>query len=203
MRNVLVAVLILSGIAVRAGVVAKKIWTFDQDAIGKAPKGFTAGVGDWKVASEGDGKVLEQTAKNANPIFNVILADAPIAKDLDLSVKLKARAGKLDQGGGLVWRAKDAKNYYVARFNHLEDNFRVYKVVDGVRSQHFQNADVAHRDDWMVVRVIMRGDHIECYLDAKKYLDVHDSSFPDAGKVGVWSKSDAQSSFDELSLDTD
>ncbi len=88
----------------------------------------------------------------------------------------------------------------MARYNHLEDNFRVYKVVDGVRSPHFQNADIPHHDGWTTLRVTMRGDHITCFLDGKPYLDVHDPTFPDAGKIGLWSKSDARSQFDDLRL---
>jgi hypothetical protein len=186
--------------AAHAGNVATQTWTFEDDSPGAAPRGFSPAVGKWTIVVTGEGKVLEQSAKNANPIFNLALVDDTHAKDVDISVKLKALEGELDRGGGLVWRAKDAKNYYLARFNHKEDNFRVYKVVNGVRSQPFQNANVKHHDGWTVVRVTMKGDHIECYLDGMKYLDVHDSTFPDAGKIGVWSKSDAQSQFDDLTL---
>jgi hypothetical protein len=122
-------------------------------------------------------------------------------KDVDVSVRLKAVAGANDQGGGLVWRAKDAKNYYIARYNHLEDNYRVYKVVDGKRTM-FLSANITHDDAWHPLRVTMVGDHIECYYDGKKYLDVRDSTFPGAGKIGLWSKSDAQSHFDDLTLVT-
>jgi hypothetical protein len=59
---------------------------------------------------------------------------------------------------------------------------------------------VKHHDGWTVVRVTMKGDHIECFIDGKKYLDVKDSTFSDAGKIGVWSKSDARSQFDDLTL---
>jgi hypothetical protein len=196
-------ILLMTGFAAHAGDGSKKTWTFEDDAPGAAPKGFTPAVGEWVVVSTGEGNVLAQSAKNTNPVFNVALVDDTHVKDVDVSVRLKALAGELDQGGGLVWRAKDAKNYYVARFNHNEDNFRVYKVVDGVRSQPFQNADIKHHDGWTVVRVTMRGNHIECYIDGKKYLDVNDSTFPDAGKIGVWSKSDARSHFDDLTLGED
>jgi hypothetical protein len=144
--------------------------------------------------------VLAQTASNANPVFNVVLIDDTNAKDVDISVKIKAVAGERDQGGGLVWRAKDAKNYYIARYNHLEDNYRVYKVVDGKRSAPFQNADIKHHDGWTTIRVTMKGDHIECYYDGKKYLDVRDSTYTGPGKIGLWSKADARSQFDELTL---
>jgi hypothetical protein len=200
----LVAVALLTtGVVAGAAEGVKKTWTFEDDATGSAPRGFSPAVGEWTVVTADGGKVLAQSARNANPVFNVVLVDDTRAKDVDISVKVKALAGEYDQGGGLVWRARDAKNYYVARFNHKEDNFRVYKVVDGVRSQPFQNADVKHHDDWTVVRVTMKGDHIECYLDGKKYLDVHDATFPDAGKIGVWSKSDARSQFDDLTLSGD
>jgi hypothetical protein len=192
--------LMLAGLAVYAGDGKTKSWTFDDDTVGAAPKGFTPAVGEWKVASTDEGRVLAQSASNANPVFNVVLVDDTNAKDVDISVKLKALAGEFDQGGGLVWRAKDARNYYIARYNHKEDNFRVYKVVDGKRSAPFQNADIKHHDGWTVVRVTMKGDHIECYIDGKKYLDVHDSTFPEAGKIGVWSKADARSQFDDLTL---
>src|SRR5437899_261279 len=124
--------------AANAGDAAKRTWTFEDDARGAAPKGFSPAVGEWTVVTAGEGKVLAQSAKNASPVFNVVLVDDTKAKDVDISVKLKALAGEHDQGGGLVWRARDAKNYYVARFNHLEDNFRVYKVVNGVRAAPFQ-----------------------------------------------------------------
>ena len=199
--SVLVGLAFWASFAVHAGNFARQTWSFEEDSPGMAPKGFSPVVGDWTVVTTPEGKVLAQSAKNANLIFNLILVDDTRAQDVDLSVKLKTLAGDLDQGGGLAWRAKDAKNYYVARFNHLENNFRVYKVVDGVRSQQFQNADVQHHDGWTVVRVTMKGDHIECYLDGKKYLDVHDATFPGAGKIGLWSKADAQSQFDDLTLD--
>jgi hypothetical protein len=203
MWNLASFVLMLVSSAVHAGDEREKTWTFEDDAVGSAPKGFTPAVGEWKVARTDEGRVLAQSASNANPVFNVVLVDDTSAKDVDISVKLKAVAGEFDQGGGLVWRAKDARNYYIARYNHKEDNFRVYKVVGGKRSAPFQNADIKHHDGWTVVRVTMKGDHIECYVDGKKYLDVHDSTFPDAGKIGVWSKSDARSQFDDLTLIND
>lgn len=196
----LATVLLMIGCAAHAGEGGKKTWTFEDDPAGSPPRGFTPSVGEWTVVTTDQGKVLAQSAQNANPVFNIALVDGTGARDVDISVKLKALAGKLDQGGGLVWRARDARNYYIARFNHKEDNFRVYKVVDGKRSQPFRNADIKHHDGWTTVRVTMKGDHIECYLDGKKYLDIHDTTFPDAGKIGVWSKSDAQSQFDDLAL---
>ncbi len=202
MRNMklLVVVTLVAGPSAYAAFAEKKTWTFEDDTPGAIARGFTVGAGEWKVETTDEGKALAQLAESPNSEFNVAWVDGANAKDVDLSVKVKAIAGKNDQGGGLVWRAKDAGNYYIARFNHKEDNFRVYKVVGGVRSSPFQNADVKHHDGWTVVRVTMKGDHVECFVDGKKYLDVTDSTFPGAGKIGVWSKSDARSQFDDLTL---
>jgi hypothetical protein len=182
-----------------AGDDAKKTWTFDDDETGAIAKGFTNEVGEWKVAASDQGKALAQFAKNPNSVFNVTLIRDTNAKDVDLSVRMKAIAGEHDQGGGLVWRAKDAKNYYLARYNPLEDNYRLYHVVGGKRTL-LQNVDITHSDGWHTLRVTMIGDQMTCYYDGKKYLEAKDSTFPEAGKIGLWSKADAQSHFDDLVL---
>jgi hypothetical protein len=177
-------------------------WTFEGDEPGSIAKGFKGEVGRWEVVATPDGKVLAQKAENPDATFNVALATGTSAKDIELSVRLKPIAGKEDRGGGLVWRAKDARNYYIARYNPLEDNFRVYKVVDGKRTM-FQDAKAPPKDGWRTIRVVMAGDQIECFLDGTKLLDVRDSTFLDAGAVGLWSKADAQTHFDDLTLKSD
>lgn len=139
-RRVLIGLL---WVALPAGAAENDTWTFDKDETGALPKGFVAAVGQWRVVAYDTGKVLAQLARNPNPVFNVVLIGGHDAQDLDLSVKLRPVAGVNDQGGGLIWRAKDAKNYYVARFNPLENNFRVYTVVDGKRTQ-LQSAKAAY-----------------------------------------------------------
>jgi hypothetical protein len=114
-------------------------------------------------------------------------------------VKVKAVAGEIDRGGGLVGRAADTKNHYVARFNPLEDNFRVYKAQDGERTI-FSGAKVPGDETWHTLRVTMLGAKITCYFDGKIYLEAEDSTFTGPGMIGLWSKADAQSYFDELSL---
>lgn len=177
----------------------KRIWNFDNDEKGAIAKGFTNEVGDWKVADSDKGKALAQLAKNPNSVFNVALITDAKAKDVDLSVRMKALAGEHDQGGGLVWRAKDAKNYYLARYNPLEDNYRLYHVVGGKRTL-IQNADITHSDGWHTLRVTMIGDRITCWYDGKKHLEANDSTITEAGRIGLWSKADAQSHFDELTM---
>jgi len=179
------------------------VWNFDIDKPGTLPEDFVKEIGEWKVVGDPTApskpNVLAQMAKNSGSAFNVCLVNGTNYKNLDVSIKMKAVAGKEDQGGGLVWRAKDAKSYYVARYNPLEDNYRVYKVEKGRRSQ-LQSADVKHSEGWHTLRVIMEADHIEGYYDGKKYLDVKDSTFREAGRIGLWTKADAQSCFDDLTV---
>ena len=154
----------------------------------------------WEVVRDGENQVLAQKASNPDETFNVALATDTHFKDLDISVRLKAVAGELDRGGGLVWRARDKDNYYIARYNPLEDNFRVYKVEKGQRTQ-FASAKVPGDTNWHTLRVTMAGRHITCYLDGKKHLEADDATFPDAGRIGLWSKADARSYFDDLVVD--
>jgi hypothetical protein len=181
-------------------------WNFEDATVDELPAGWIAaktgeGPGSvWKVVQD-QSKVLAQTSSEGpNPLFNLCIADKTQYRDLDMAVEIKAIQGKNDQGGGLVWRLKDANNYYVARWNPLEDNFRVYHVVAGKRTQ-LANADVRLPTDvWHTVRVVQIKDHIRCYLDGKLHLDVRDETFTDAGKIGLWSKSDAVSHFDNLTV---
>ncbi len=143
--------------------------------------------------------MLAQKASNDDDTFNVVLVDGTQHKDVDIRVRLKAVAGELDRGGGLVWRAKDKDNYYIARYNPLEDNFRVYKVQAGKRTQ-FQSARTLGDTKWHTLRVTMTGTKIACYLDGMKYLEADDATFSEAGRIGLWSKADARSYFDDLKV---
>jgi len=198
----LLAVLVATGLLVSTLPAAdeiKKTWNFDGDKPGEIAKGFTNEVGKWVVAKSDQGNALAQTEKNPNSVFNVTLITDTNVKDVDITVKMKAVAGEIDQGGGIVWRAKDAKNYYLARYNPLEDNYRLYKVIDGKRTM-FLNADIAHSDGWHALRITMSGDQMVCYYDGKKYMEHKDDTLKEAGKIGLWSKADAQSQFDDLTL---
>lgn len=176
---------------------APRKWNFDSDAAGRVPAGFRAAVGSWSIVMDGANPVLAQTAQNADSVFNVIIGTDVLYSDVELSVRIKAVKGIVDQGGGLIWRAKNAKTYYVARYNPLEDTYRVYKTVDGKRFQ-MGSVKTPGDENWHVLRVKMTGSKIECFLDDKLQMNVVDSSIRGYGRVGLWSKSDAQSYFDDL-----
>jgi hypothetical protein len=178
----------------------KQTWDFESDEPGTIARGFSNEVGRWVVALDGKNRVLAQKAVNDDTIFNVALADKTSYRDLDLSVRMKAIEGETDRGGGLVWRAKDKDNYYVCRYNPLKGaSYRVYKVVAGRRTQ-FQALVLPEDLEWHDLRVVMKGNRMTCYFDGKKCLEVEDATFPEAGKVGLWSKSDARSYFDDVTV---
>ena len=174
-----------------------RVWDFESDTTEHEPAGFRSAVGSWIVESDSGKRVLAQKAISADSLFNIILRLDVLFSDVELSVRLKANKGIVDQGGGIVWRAKNARTYYVARFNPLEDSFRVYKVVDGKR---FQLGSIKAPGDteWHTLKVTMKGSKIRCLLDDKISLEAEDASIRGFGRVGLWSKADAQSWFDDF-----
>ena len=103
--KMLVLASMTAGLPAFAGFATRTIWTFEDDNPGTIARGYTVGGGEWKVVTTDEGKALAQLAESPNADFNVILVDGTKARDVDLSVKVRAVAGKIDQGGGLVWRA--------------------------------------------------------------------------------------------------
>jgi hypothetical protein len=186
--------------------------TFAKEYLGKLPPHWTAaktGTGEgsvWRVVADEStpgktGHALMQTAKGPNALFNICVRDGSKLQDGEISVKVKAVQGDVDQGGGLVWRYKDANNYYITRYNPLENNFRVYKVVDGKRNQLATKEELElPKDKWFTVAIKHTGDKIECSLNGKAHLKVEDNAFSAAGQVGFWTKADARSEFDELEI---
>jgi hypothetical protein len=213
MKNAALLVAACAGVIVLAADDPQpKSLSFKDAKVGELPSGWTAattgkGTGSvWKIVEDpsapGGTRVLAQTAKGPSPLFNLCIADDVRHADLDFQAAFKPLTGEIDQGGGLLWRLKDANNYYVARYNPLEDNLRVYKVVDGKRTQlasaNPENETPAGK--WHAIRVVHKGNHIQCYLNGKKYLDVKDDAFKDAGKIGLWTKADAQTYFADLKV---
>lgn len=186
-------------------------WNFDKDEAGKSPPTWrvaeTKGsgkTGKWTVAADDTApskpNVLKLDTKADDSTFNLLIAEKSSFKDLDLRAKVKASSGNEDQGGGLIWRAKDENNYYICRINPLEGNFRVYKVEDGKRTQLHSEKLETKTGQWYEVRAVMTGDHIECFVDGKPYLHAHDDTFKGAGMVGLWTKADASSVFDNVAV---
>lgn len=189
----------------------KAAWNFDKDEVGKPSPGWrtaetsgTGKTGKWTVAKDDSApskpNVLKLETQADGKTYNLCIAEKSSFKDLDLRLRIKSNSGEEDQGGGPIWRCKDENNYYICRINPLEGNFRVYKVENGKRSE-LKSAKVETKTgQWYEVRAVMVGDKIECYVDGKKHPDATDDTFKDAGKVGLWTKADASSSFDDVAV---
>jgi hypothetical protein len=205
-----VALAALAGAAAWADEGKERAFKFSKDDVGKVPTGWKAektgqGEGSVWVVVEDDtapsksGVALAQTAESPGGLFNICVAEDTKYKDATLSVSFKAVAGKRDQGGGFVWRYQDNNNYYICRMNPLEDNYRVYHVVNGKRVQIGGKEGIKIPvGEWHKLKLEVKGNKMEGYLDGEKIWEVMDDTFKDAGKVGLWSKSDAQSHFDEF-----
>ncbi len=186
------------------------VFNFEKDADGQPPAGFTSyatgegSAGKWLVQEMADspsGKhvVVQTDAEATDNRFPVLIADKEDYADVDVSVKGKAISGKGDQGIGLVFRFRDPQSYYVVRANALENNVRLYKMVDSRRKQ-IAGAEVkVTSGQWHTLRVVARGDHIVCYFDGQKLIDVHDATYAQ-GKVGLWTKADSVTAFDDLTV---
>jgi len=207
-QSLLIAVSLVIGSTLLAAEGSPTRFDFESDKPGEPPQGFSFGrtgkgaPGKWVVqtvndAPSGKNVLVQQDADRTDYRFPVAYT-GPELKDLRLSVKCKPVSGKGDQGCGLVFRLKDADNYYVVRANALEDNVRLYHVVKGDRRQFAGwNGKVAS-GKWHELAVEAQGDHIQVFFDGNKVMDAQDKTFPDAGKFGVWTKADSVIQFDDL-----
>jgi hypothetical protein len=187
-------------------------WHFDDVLADQLPPNFLTGTffdgrpaGEWKVIKVPEAisppQVLAQLRnKGAEHNYNLLLVEGTTARNLDLSVSFHAVSGKADMGGGLIWRAKDDRNYYLTRANPLEQNIRVYHVVHGVRKMLKNYDEIIDVRKWHRLHVITQGCRIQIFYDEKKVFDLCDDTFKE-GLIGLWTKSDAVTYFDDLRLE--
>ena len=181
--------------------------TFDADATGQAPAGWTCGATGrgapkWSVevdpSAPNKGKVLRQSGTATFPWC--VKTDAKLT-DGWVEVKFKALAGKEDQAGGVVWHWKDGDNYYVARANALENNVSLYYTERGSRKTlKYVDAPVA-TGQWHTLRVEFAGNKIGVSLDGKRCIDFVDSHIAGPGSVGVWTKADSVTAFNDFAYE--
>lgn len=189
---------------------------FEQDAVGHPPKGFVFGLtgkvgapGRWVIQQEAGGRYLAQLdADRTNARFPVAVLSDISAADVDLSVRFKPVSGRVDQAGGLVWRFQNEDNYYLVRANALENNVVAYKVQNGRRTDlpvkgegrtYGKKTDVPS-GQWSTLRVTAAGSAFSVYFNGNKIYDVADSTFIGPGRVGVWTKADSVTEFDDLTV---
>lgn len=178
---------------------------FDNAKVGEIPTGWTAtktGKGEpkWAVVADNSApskpNVLKQSGEADYP---VALKNDESLKDGFVEVKFKPVSGKEDQAGGVVWRAMDSDNYYIARANALEGNVRIYHFVKGKRTQFKGTSEEVASGQWHTLRVEFAGNKFTVFFDGKNLFEAEDDTFKDAGKVGVWTKADSVTLFDDFS----
>jgi hypothetical protein len=171
-------------------------FTFEDQGL----EGWTTVSGRWAVepmagASSG-ARVLVQRAKQSE--FNVIVAPAGPFTDVEVTVKFQPISGREDASGGIVFRFDDGR-YYVIRANALEDNFRLYAYERGRRQLASARVKPPRLAQWHTLRVVAVGDRIQGSLDGVPLLDHRDGRFK-AGLVGLWTKADSVTAFDDLTV---
>ncbi|MEK9140951.1 MAG: hypothetical protein AAB308_07845, partial [Nitrospirota bacterium] len=173
------------------------VWTFDHDPPETLPPEFQIGTlfdgrpaGKWTVIetdrAKSSPRVLGQLmGKGAEHAYKTVLINGIKASDIDLHVSFLPIDGKADMGGGLIWRATDDRNYYLTRANPLEQNVRIYRVVNGVR-QMLKNFDhIIDVRQWHTLRVVTKGCQVQVSFDDKQMFDFCDRTFT-SGQVGLW-----------------
>ena len=186
---------------------------FEKVPVGQIPDG-------WKIeATNPKGKLAvwkvieDTTAPSGKKVLSLVDASHSFGstynlcctKDIpflngEITVKFKANTGREDEGGGVIWRAKDRNNYYIARFNPLEDNFRIYYVKNGVRRMLASARIALKAHQWHSMKITVNGTKFEGYLNGKKLLSTSCKVFNEAGGVGLWTKADAATSFDDFKV---
>jgi len=198
-----------------AALTADTVFTFDNEKTGELPAGWTqyfTGTGtktDWKIVDDNGNKVLAQLSEeNIEDHFNEIVYDELKLKNVELEVRIKGFKGEMDKGGGFVWRFIDKNNHYIVRENPEEDNVVLYKMENGVRT------DLPLVDkgktygvkvpplglDWNTLKLIVKNDLFTVYLNNEELFQVKDTTFTKAGKIGLWTKADAVSYFDDFKV---
>ncbi len=199
MKNIAVAAACAAAVSAHA-----QTENFDNAKPGSLPEGWEAavtgkGAPRWAVNTESNApsapQVLQQLGSGTFPWC--VKKDVSMANGF-VEVKFKSLRGKEDQAGGVVWRWKDGDNYYVARANALENNVSLYYTANGKRNTlKYVNAPVA-ANAWHTLRVEFAETKIKVLLDGKAYIDLEDRHIAGPGAVGVWTKADSVTSFDDF-----
>lgn len=196
--------LMIMAITMATAVAIAETVNFDDMKSGAVPAGWTAtqtGSGTAKWAIEKDESapskpnVLKQSGQAT---FPVCFKNDTNIKDGFVEVKFKPVDGREDQAGGVIWRVQDANNYYIARANALENNVTIYHTIKAKRVA-FKNINTKVTSGvWHTLRVDFKGNKFTVTFDGNKVIDATDESFANAGKVGVWTKADSVTLFDDF-----
>jgi hypothetical protein len=182
---------------------------FDVARTGAPPPGWTVGQtgngqSKWSVETDETAPSKPNVLKQSGQAdFPLCILHAPRIQDGFVEVKFKPVAGKQDQAGGVIWRCQDTNNYYIARANALENNVTIYHTVKG-RRVAFKNVETKVASGvWHTLRVDFHGRDFTVILDGQKVIVAADDTFSAAGQVGLWTKADSLTLFDDFRFESD
>jgi hypothetical protein len=192
---------------------ATRVMDFDREVFGKTPAGWSTAISNtgaparWEICKDPSAPtqpyVLAQVSEDpSSHRMPLAIWDGAQLRDADVSVRLRPVSGSNARGGGLVWRYRDASNYYFVRADALENTVAVYRLEGGHLTR--LGAAVKHdlpMNEWRILKVAARGKQFQVYVDHRRVLRGEDSAFPGAGKVGVLTAGDAVTHFDDFRLD--
>ena len=179
---------------------------FDEGVAGQVPPGWTAGVtgkgaSKWSVEKDPSApsqpNVLKQSGQGTYPWC--VKKDVSL-KDGFVEVKFKPISGEEDQAAGLIWRWLDGENYYVARANAIEENVTIYHVLKGKRKEFKRVSAKVPANEWQTLRIDFAANHFTVTLQGKKVIEWDDETFKEPGAVGLWTKADSVTLFDDFSF---
>ncbi len=194
---------------------AERLLTFEAEKVGQPPAGWTCtitgeGTPVWQVMADPTApsppRVLVQAGRVPRPSFPLCLWEGARVRDGFVEVKFKPVSGEVDRAAGVVWRARDAAHYYLCRANALEANVVLYKVENGRRTplaplgrpgSYGVEAKVPS-GAWQTLRVEFEGARFHVFLEGRELFQVEDPTFPEAGRVGLWTKADSVTVFDDF-----
>lgn len=187
------------------------IVNFDNSTVDKIPEGFSVALTGrggpviWAVKEDStapsSNRVLAQLSSERDHVhFPLCVYDGFKVKDVLVSVKFKPVSGRIDQAGGIVVRYHDQDNYYVVRANALEGNIDLYKIVGGVRQEITGGSGQFFSGQWQTLGLEIQGAHLKVFFADKLLFEADDNTFQNEGKVGLWTKADSVTYFDDLRI---
>ena len=177
---------------------------FDKAGLGALPQGWKTGVtgqgtGYWAVNPDPSAPSAPHVfTQMGQGTFPWAMKEGTAISDGFVEVKFKAISGKEDQAGGLMWRWKDGNNYYVARANALENNVSLYYTANGRRNTIKYVKAPVPLNTWHTLRVDFTGNVIKVSLNGKRYIEEKDNHITGSGAVGLWTKADSITAFDDF-----
>lgn len=173
-------------------------WVFDKLPINSIPPGTEVFSGDWKVRPEADTPTLPHSlCQTANAEYPALSLSDTIYTNVIISTQFKPISGQTDQAAGIIFRIQDKDNYYILRANALESNVSFYKYAGGIRSFIKEDNAEIPTGKWQELRVNVQGNKMQAFLNGKLIVEITDDTYS-AGKVGLWTKADSVTCFDNV-----